>query len=68
MTYTRFKWKPLSNEPEERSPRGKPMPKTFKQFCDMAELYEKALLREKEINSKLRAKLNDALNKLNRRE
>ena len=51
----------------ERSPRGKRMVDTREQFEYVADLYERALLREKEINSTLRAKLNDALNKLNRR-
>ena len=67
MTYTRFKWKFLSKEPKERSPRGKRMVDTREQFEYVAELYEKALLREKEINSKLRTKVNDLTNKLNRR-
>ena len=39
--------------------KGERMPQTPKQFARMAELYEKALLREKEENSRLRAKLNE---------
>ena len=50
----------------ERSPRGKRMVDTREQFEYVADLYERALLREKEINSSLRAKLNATLNKLNR--
>jgi len=67
MTYTRFKWKPLSKEPKERSPRGKRMPDTREQFEIMANAFERALLREKGINSKLRTEVNDLRNKLNRR-
>jgi len=38
--------------------KGKRMPQTPEQFARMSEKYEKALLREKEENSRLRAKFN----------
>jgi len=38
--------------------KGERMPQTPEQFARMAEKYEKALLREKEENSRLRAKFN----------
>lgn len=43
------------------SARGEQMPQTPEQFERMADLYEKALLKEKEENSRLRKKLNKKL-------
>ena len=48
------------------TPKGKRMIDSREQFELMARLYERALLREKDINSKLRVALNDARNKLER--
>ena len=52
---------------EGRSPRGHRMPETREQYELMADVFEKALLREKEINSKLRADNANLRNKLTRR-
>lgn len=67
LTETMPTYQPLTVDQEERSPRGKRMPDTREQYEIMADAFEKALLREKEINSKLRAQVNDLTNKLNRR-
>jgi len=48
----------MTNKPEELA-KGERMPQTPEQFALMADKYEKALLREKEENSRLRAKLNE---------
>lgn len=56
----------LSNSKPGLTPRGKPMPQTKEEFEYLAEIYEAALLREREINSKLRADVNDLRNKLMR--
>ena len=48
-------------------PRGHKMPMTTEQFHHMGDLYEKALLEQKAINSELRSKVSDLTNKLNNR-
>ena len=50
-----------------RSPKGDRMPDNRYQYEIMARLFEKALLREQEINSKLRSQVNDLKNKLTKR-
>ena len=45
----------IKDELAARSPRGKRMIDTREQFEYVADLYEKALLKEREINGKLRA-------------
>lgn len=46
--------------------RGLPMPKTLEQFERIAELYESALLKEKEVNRRLREKLNKCEQKIDK--
>jgi hypothetical protein len=51
----------------DRTPKGHRMPETREQFNAMGDLYEAGYLREKKINSELRAENANLRNKLNKR-
>ena len=46
------------------TPRGTPMPQTIEEWKHLGDLYEAALLHEKNINSRLRAEINGYKQKL----
>lgn len=46
------------------TPKQDPMPQTLEEWKRLGDLYEEALLREKEINSSLRAKINGLQQKI----